>query len=548
MRAIPACQSEGRWLTTHMTPYRVLVSDPVSEKGIEALRQADGIEVDVQTGLAPDKLLEIIGQYHGLVVRSQTKVTPEVFAAAENLRVIGRAGVGVDNIDRAAATDHGVVVMNTPGGNTVSTAEHAFSLMLSLARRIPQAHASMTAGKFDRKSFTGVELSGKRLAVLGMGRIGTEFAKRAQAFGMRIVAYDPFLTDARAKSLKVELAETPAQALTGADVVTLHVPLTDDTRHILDRERIGLMNPGAIIVNCARGGLVDEAAARELYDSGHLGGIALDVYETEPPAEDFPLRGLDRVVLTPHLGASTAEAQESVGIEVARQVRDFLLTGEIRNAVNMPNLDSSTLESVGRYLDLAESLGKLLSKIAPAQRDAVRVSYLGPVAELDTELITRSVLKGYLAEAHQAASVNLVNVHALAQSHGLRITESTVALKTNCNELLEVSAIKGDEVYTVAGTFFGRSARLVHIAGHHVETNTKGRFLFVENDDRPGIVGTIGTALGDASVNIANMALSRAEDRSRAVAVIEVDAEPPASLLKQLRETPGIVRVISFEL
>ena len=531
-----------------MSNYRVLVSDPVSEKGVQALKEADGIEVDVNTGLAPEQLLKIIGDYHGLVVRSQTKVTPEVFAAAKNLKVIGRAGVGVDNIDRTAATDNGVVVMNTPSGNTVSTAEHAFSLMLSLARRIPQAHATMIDGKFDRKSFQGVEVNGKRLAVLGMGRIGTEFAKRAQAFGMQVVAFDPFLTAARAKSLKVELAETPDQALTGADVVTLHVPLTDDTRHILNRERIALMNQGALIINCARGGLVDEAAAREHYDAGQLGGIALDVYETEPPTADFPLWGCDRVVFTPHLGASTAEAQENVGIEVAMQVRDFLLTGEIRNAVNMPNLDSKTLESVGRYLDLAESLGKLISRIAPSQCDAVRVSYLGPVSELDTELITRTVLKGYLASAHNASEVNLVNAPALAKLHGLRITESTVALKTNCNELIEVSAIKGDEVCTVAGTFFGSAARLVHIAGHHVETNTKGHFLFVENDDRPGIVGTIGTTLGEASVNIANMALSRNEDRTRAVTVIEVDAEPPAAMLTQLRETPGIVRVISFEL
>jgi len=533
---------------TRMPSYRVLVSDPVSEKGVQALKDAPGIEVDVNTGLAPEALLEIIGDYHGLVVRSQTKVTPEVFAAAKNLKVIGRAGVGVDNIDRSAATDHGVVVMNTPSGNTISTAEHAFSLMLSLARRIPQAHASMVAGKFDRKSFTGVEVCGKRLAVLGMGRIGTEFAKRAQAFGMEVVAFDPFLTAARAKSLKIELAETPDEALTGADVVTLHVPLTDDTRHLLNRERLSLMNPGALIVNCARGGLVDEAAARELFDSGHLGGIALDVYETEPPTAEFPLWGVDHAVFTPHLGASTAEAQENVGIEVAEQVRDFLVTGEIRNAVNMPNLDSRTLESVGRYLDLAESLGKLLSKIAPAQSDSVRVSYLGPVSELDTELITRTVLKGYLASAHQDSEVNLVNAPTLAKNHGIRVTESTVALKTNCNELLEVAAIKGDEVCTVAGTFFGSSARLVHIAGHHVETNTKGRFLFVENDDRPGIVGTLGTALGDAAVNIANMALSRTDDRDRAVTVIEVDAEPPTDLLNKLRETPGIIRVISFEL
>jgi D-3-phosphoglycerate dehydrogenase len=531
-----------------MATFRVLVSDPISEKGVDALRSAPEISVDVNTGLKPDELLKIIGDYHGLVIRSETKVTPEVFAAAKNLKAIGRAGVGVDNIDRSAATDHGVVVMNTPSGNTISTAEHAFALMLSLARNIGQAHGSMIAGKWDRKTLSGVEMFGKRLAILGMGRIGTEFAKRAQAFGMTVVAYDPFLTAARAQSLKVELAESAAIALTGADVVTLHIPLTPDTKHVLDAERIALMNKGALIVNCARGGLVDEAAAKASIDAGHLGGIALDVYEVEPPPADFPLFSVKKCVFTPHLGASTAEAQENVGIEVAHQVKNFLLSGEIVNAVNMPNLDSRTLESVGPYLDLAESLGKLLSKIAPAQCDAIRVSYLGPVSELDTELITRKVLTGYLSAAHNEAQVNLINAPAIAKSHGISVTESTVALATNCAELIEVSAVKSNEVCTVAGTFFGKSARIVHIAGHYVETNPTGKFLFVENDDRPGIVGTIGTSLGSASVNIANMALSRTSDRQRAVTVIEVDTEPPAELLAQLRATPGIIRVLSFEL
>ncbi|KAB2640676.1 MAG: phosphoglycerate dehydrogenase [Verrucomicrobia bacterium] len=531
-----------------MPTYRVLVSDPISEKGVAALRATPELAVDVKTGLKPEELLAIIGEYHGLVIRSQTKVTPAVFAAAKNLKAIGRAGVGVDNIDRASATEHGVVVMNTPSGNTISTAEHAFTLMLALARNIPQAHASIIAGKWDRKSFEGIELHGKRLAIIGMGRIGTEFAKRAQAFGMIVVAYDPFLTATRAQSLKVELAESANDALRAADVVTLHIPLTPETKHLLNAERIGLMNPGALIINCARGGLVDEAAARAQLDAGHLAGIALDVYETEPPTAEFPLLDAKKCVFTPHLGASTAEAQENVGTEVAYQIRDFLVSGEVRNAVNMPNLDSLTLESVGPYLNLANSLGKLLSKIAPEQCAALRVSYLGPVSELDTELITRTVLTGYLASAHNQAQVNLVNAPAIAKAHGIDVSEATTALATNCTELIEVSAIKGNDICTVAGTFFGSSARIVHIAGHFVETNPRGRFLFVENDDRPGIVGTVGTSLGNAAVNIANMALSRTSDRSRAVTVIEVDSEPPASLLAQLRGTPGILRVLSFEL
>jgi D-3-phosphoglycerate dehydrogenase / 2-oxoglutarate reductase len=531
-----------------MATYRVLVSDPISEKGVDALRSSPEISVDVNTGLKPEELLKIIGDYHGLVVRSETKVTPEVFAAAKNLKSIGRAGVGVDNINLPAATDHGVVVMNTPSGNTISTAEHAFALMLSLARNVGQAHHSMISGRWDRKTLQGVEMFGKRLAILGMGRIGTEFAKRAQAFGMTVVAFDPFLTAARAQSLKVELAETAADALTGADVVTLHIPMTPETKHILNAERIALMNPGALIVNCARGGLVDEAAAKASIDAGHLAGIALDVYEVEPPPADFPLFSAKKAVFTPHLGASTAEAQENVGIEVAHQVKNFLTSGEIVNAVNMPNLDSRTLESVGPYLELADSLGKLLSKIAPAQCDGIRVSYLGPVSELDTELITRKVLTGYLGAAHHEAQVNLINAPAVAKAHGIRVSEATVALATNATELIEVSAIKGDEVCTVAGTFYGSSARIVHIAGHNVETNPTGRFLFVENDDRPGIVGTIGTTLGSASVNIANMALSRNPGEKKAVTVIEVDTEPSSELLEKLRSTPGILRVLSFEL
>jgi D-3-phosphoglycerate dehydrogenase len=531
-----------------MANYRVLVADPISEKGVEALAAAPEISVDVKTGLSPAELLSIIGDYHGLVVRSQTKATAEVIAAAKNLKAIGRAGVGVDNIDRQAATDHGVVVMNTPSGNTISTAEQAFTLMLSLARNIPQAHASVIAGKWDRKSFEGVEMFGKKLTIIGMGRIGTEFAKRAQAFGMVVTAYDPFLTAARAQSLKVELAETVDQALTGADVVTLHVPLTDESKHIINAARIALLNRGALVVNCARGGLVDEKAAYDAIQSGQLGGIALDVYETEPPAADHPLFGVKKAVFTPHLGASTAEAQENVGIEVAHQVRDFLVTGEIRNAVNMPNLDARTIQQVGKYLTLAESLGKLLARIGPAQADTIRASYLGPVSELDTELITRSILTGYLGSAHNEAQVNLVNAPAIAKAFGLGVTESTVALATNCTELIEVSAIRGDEVCTVAGTFHGTEARIVHISGHNVETSPNGLFLFVENDDRPGIVGTIGTALGVASVNIANMALSRTSDRSKAVTVIEVDSELPASLLESLRSTAGILRVLSFAL
>lgn len=534
-----------------MATYRVLVSDPISDKGVEALAAAPEISVDVNTGLKPEQLLKIIGDYHGLVVRSETKVTAEVLAAATNLKAIGRAGVGVDNIDRKAATDHGVIVMNTPTGNTISTAEHAFTLMLSAARNVGPAHAGVLKGDFKaaRKAYQGIELNTKRLAILGMGRIGTEFAKRAQAFNMTVVAYDPFLTQARADELKVELAKTPDDALKGADVVTLHVPLTADTNHILNTERLALMNKGALVINCARGGLIDEAALKAAIDSGHIAGCALDVFEVEPPPNDHPLFELNKhVVFTPHLGASTNEAQENVGIQVAEQLRDFFVTGEIRNAINMPSLDAAALAAVGPYLDLAGALGKLLAKLGPENPDSLRVSYHGELAKKDTGLVSRTALTSLLEASRPDGQVNIVNAPAIATQLGLDLTESTINAKTEFNELVVAELRKGDARYRVAGTIIGRSPRIVEIDHLYVDCNIKGRFLFVENDDRPGIVGVVGTALGDAGVNIANMDLSRTADRTRALTVIEVDSEPPSSLLEKLRSTPGILRVLTLDL
>jgi D-3-phosphoglycerate dehydrogenase / 2-oxoglutarate reductase len=534
-----------------MATYRVLVSDPISEKGVEALRSAPGISVDVNTGLKPEELLKIIGDYHGLVVRSETKVTAEVLAVAKNLKAIGRAGVGVDNIDRQAATDHGVIVMNTPTGNTISTAEHAFTLMLSAARNIAPAHSAVLKGNFKaaRKAYQGIELNTKRLAVLGMGRIGTEFAKRAQAFNMTVVAYDPFLSQARADELKVELAATPDIALTGADVVTLHVPLTSETNHILNAERLALMNKGAIVVNCARGGLIDETALKAAIDSGHIAGCALDVFEIEPPPNDHPLFSLDKhVALTPHLGASTNEAQENVGIQVAEQLRDFFVTGEIRNAINMPSLDAAALAAVGPYLEIARALGKLLVKVGPDNPDSLRVSYHGSLAKKDTSLISRTALTALLEASRPDGQVNIVNAPAIAASLGLDMVESTINAQTEFNELLVAELRKGDTRFRVAGTIIGRSPKIVEIDHLYVDCHITGRFLFVENDDRPGIVGVLGTALGAAGVNIANMDLSRTSDHKRAVTIIEVDSEPPAALLENLRATPGIIRVLGFEL
>ena len=491
------------------------------------------MDVTVKTGLKEDQLIEIIPQFSALVVRSQTKVTAKVIEAATLLKVIGRAGVGVDNVDVDAATRRGVIVMNTPGGNTISTAEHSFSLLMSLARKIPQAHASIVAGKWDRKSFEGVELYDKTLGVLGMGRIGTEVARRAMAFGMRVLAYDPYLSASRARSLQVELVEHLEEILPRADFITMHMPATAETHHMLDAARLAKTKKGVRIINCARGGLVDEAALFDALKSGQVGGAALDVYEKEPPPADFPLRDLPNVVLTPHLGASTAEAQESVGIEIAQAIRAALLQGEIRNAVNMPTIDARTLEIIGPYLVLGEKLGRLLSQIAPKRCERLNINYSGKVAEVDTAAVTRSVLKGYLFAA-AGKEVNQVNAPALAAGLGINVTESRLSAPGDFTELIELSAGCGGEAVSVAGTYFGSTARVVKINNRHVEARPEGVLLILENRDRPGIVGMLGSVLGGSGVNIAGMSLSRNEAGGEAITVLNLDTPPKAEVIAKL--------------
>ncbi|MDB4353717.1 phosphoglycerate dehydrogenase [Akkermansiaceae bacterium] len=532
-------------------PSRVLVSDPISQKGVDLLNAHPDITADFKVGLSPEELISIIGEYDALVVRSQTKVTPDVLTAATKLKAIGRAGVGVDNIDRDAANSHGVIVMNTPTGNTISTAEHAFTLMCATARNIAPGHASVISGDFKagRKANQGIELNGKTLAVIGMGRIGSEFAKRAQAFNMKIVAYDPFLTQSRADEMKVRLAATPAEALTGADVVTLHVPLTDDTKHIINAERLALMNQGALVINCARGGLIDEEALKAAIDSSHIAGCGLDVFEEEPPSADHPLFNLKKhIAFTPHLGASTNEAQENVGIQVAEQIRDFCATGEIRNAINMPSLDATALSELGAYLDIAKALGKLLAKLGPANPDSLRVSYHGPLAEKDTALISRSVLTAFLEAARCDGQVNIVNAPSVAKEMGLNLTESTINAKTEYSELLIAELSKGDKRYRVSGTMVGKSARVVEINKLYVDTNIVGNFLIVLNDDRPGIVGAIGTTLGNAQSNIANLSLARNSQENNALTVIELDAPVSQEVMTALRDTPGVTHATGVTL
>lgn len=525
-------------------PSRVLVSDPISEKGVELLNAHPDITADFKVGLSPEELLSIIGEYDALIVRSQTKVTPEIFAAATKLKAVGRAGVGVDNINRDAANSHGVIVMNTPTGNTISTAEHAFTLMCATARNIALGHAGVVDGNFKsaRKAYQGIELHGKTLAVIGMGRIGSEFTKRAQAFNMKVVAFDPFLTQSRADEMKVSLASTPDEALTGADVVTLHVPMTDETRHILNAERLSLMNQGALVINCARGGLIDEVALKAAIDTGHIAGCGLDVFEDEPPSAEHPLFTLEKhISFTPHLGASTNEAQENVGIQVAEQIRDFCATGEIRNAINMPSMDAAALNELGCYIDIASGLGKLLAKIGPDNPDSLRISYHGPISKKDTALISRSVLTSFLEAARSDGQVNIVNSPAIAKEMGLETIESTINAATEYSELVIAELKKGDVSYRVSGTVIGKSPRIVEIDKLYVDINIRGHFLVVKNDDRPGMVGVIGTELGNAKANIANLSLARNSSEGSALTVIELDAPLEISVMSKIRDTEGVI-------
>ena len=524
-----------------MEKKKVLVADPISEKGIADLQACPSLDVVVQIGIKPEELLATVHEYEGIAVRSQTKITAAVLEKATRLKAVGRAGVGVDNIDVQAANKHGVIVMNTPGGNTVSTAEHAFSLMMSLARHIPQAHASMVAGKWDRKNYEGVELNGKTLAILGMGRIGTEFARRAMAFGMRVVAYDPYLSPSRAQILRVELMQTVEEAVADADFITMHMPLTKETKYLLNGERLAKCKKGVRIINCARGGLVEEAALVEALKSGHVAGAALDVYETEPPAKDHPILSLPNVVLTPHLGASTAEAQENVGIEVAQLLKDALVDGIVANAVNMPSVDRKTLDAIGPYLTFAETLGRLAAQLAPRQPEVLRVNYSGKVGEGDTTLISRAVLKGYLEVACSEGAVNWVNAPGVAESMGLRLTESRLATPADFTELIEVTAGSGDQRASVAGTFFGRNPRIVGINGRRIEAYPEGTLIIYENRDQPGIVGAIGTLLGKHNVNIANMSLSRDITGGVALTVLNVDGMVGDEVLAELTRHPAIL-------
>ena len=521
---------------------KILVADPISERGVEMLRQNPSFQVDVNTGLKEDQLCQIIGEYDALIVRSQTKVTKRVLEAAKKLRVVGRAGVGVDNVDVDAATRRGVIVMNTPGGNTISTAEHTFSMMMGLARKIPQAHMSMKAGKWDRKSFEGVELYNKTLGIIGMGRIGTEVARRAIAFGMRVLAHDPFLSLGRAKAMQVEVVELD-DLYARSDFITVHVPMTDQTRGMINKDSIAKMRDGVRLINCARGGIINEKDLHDAIKSGKVAGAAIDVYEQEPP-KDSPLLGVDAVVMTPHLGASTQEAQESVGVEVAEQIADVLAGGTIRNAVNMPTIDAKVLAVLQPYLTFGEKMGRLLAQIAPQRIERLVIEFCGKAGELESGPISRAVLKGFL-ESAQGGDVNYVNAPVIAQTLGLRVSEVKSSEPIDYAELINVRAFVDGQTASLSGTFYGsmNNPRIVRIDDVPTEAVPNGVLFIMSNKDRPGIVGWIGTIMGKHGVNIASMSLGRDKEGGQALTVLNLDSAPSDALLAEIKADKDIFNV-----
>ncbi|MBW2294330.1 MAG: phosphoglycerate dehydrogenase, partial [Deltaproteobacteria bacterium] len=524
----------------------VLVSDNLAAEGLEVFRQARGIEVIEKPGLSPGELLELIGDVEGLAIRSNTKVTKDVIEAADKLRVIGRAGIGVDNVDVAAATARGIAVLNTPEGNNITTAEHAIALLVSLARHIPQATASMKAGKWEKKKFQGIELYNRTLAVIGLGNIGRIVALRGKALGMKVVAYDPYTTAERARQLDIELLEDFDEVLSRADAITVHVPKTKDTIGLLGRDSFAKARKGLLVINAARGGIVDEEALLEALESGQVGGAALDVFVEEPPPKDHPLLNHERVICTPHLGASTEQAQINVSVAVAEQICDYLLNDVVRNAINVPSISPELLGEVGPYLRLAEKLGRFQGQLCPGAIDQVEVEYAGEVADLNVAPITIAVLKGILESVREG--VNMVNAPSVAQEIGLKVIESKVTLPKDFASLVTVR-VRGCEDRLIAGTIFhGGQPRIVRIDDFMLEAIPEGPTIFIQNHDEAGVVGNVGNILGAGGLNISRMQLALVPERKQAAMLVNVDDCPSEEIMEQLRQSPHMITAQLVEL
>jgi D-3-phosphoglycerate dehydrogenase len=519
---------------------KILVTDSLAPQGLQVFEHADGFEVDVRLGLKPDELKKICANYDGWVIRSGTKITAELIEAAKNLKVIGRAGVGFENIDVDAASKKGVVVMNTPGGNNVTTGEHTISLMMALARHIPQAVASLKSGNWDRNKFVGMEVCNKTVGVIGLGNVGRIVAERAAGLKMKVIGYDPFIPPETIARLGVEPATLDA-IFGKSDFITVHVPLTPETQGLINRDAFGKMKTGVRIINCARGGIVDEQDLAEAIRDGKVAGAALDVYVEEPPGPDHPLIKMDQVITTPHLGASTDEAQLNVAIAVAEQMVDFLTKGVVRYAVNVPSVSPELLEILRPYLTLAEKLGSLHVQMAGSLPKEVQVEYRGDVTQYNVAPLTLAVLKGLLTPVMESG-VNYVNAPLVARERGIQVVESKGERSGDFASSITVKAKTNKQDLEVEGAIFGsKYPRIVRINNFYLEAVPEGYILILHNKDVPGVVGTVGTLLGKNGINIAGMELGRTVKGGKAISLIHVDDAVPKETMKELRSRPEIV-------
>ena len=524
---------------------KVLVSDMLGEIGIDMFRQEEGIDVDVKTGLAPDELKAIIGEYDGLVIRSATKVTEDLLAAAGNLKVVGRAGIGLDNVDIPAASKHGVVVMNTPGGNVITTAEHAIAMILSLTRNIPEGTASLKAGRWDKKKLQGREIFNKVLGVIGFGNIGSIVANRARGLKMKVMVYDPFVAPdmiEKAGFEFVKLDELYAQA----DYITIHVPKLKDTLGFLNKAAFDKMKDGVMVINCARGGIVDEVDLYEAMKSGKVAGAALDVFETEPPG-DSPLLELDRLICTPHLGASTREAQTNVAVAVAGQIIDYLKNGTILNAVNVPSVTGELLEKLGPFLSIADKIGCLQSQLISGPLKEVVIEYVGDFQGLDLSPVTTAALRGLLLPVVKD-DVNFVNARIIAKERGMKVTETETADSDEYINLITVKVVTTEVTSTVSGTIFGKNdPRIVRINSFRLEMVPTGHLGLIYNIDRPGSIGEIGTTLGRHNINIGRMQVGQEEEGENNIIFLCTDTPIPDDVFEELRGLDSVKTAIPLE-
>ncbi|MFK7755048.1 MAG: phosphoglycerate dehydrogenase [Sedimentitalea sp.] len=514
---------------------KVLVSDKLSPTAVQIFRDR-GIDVDFEPDLGKDKdrLAEVIGQYDGLAIRSATKVTETILRNADNLKVVGRAGIGTDNVDKDAASKKGVIVMNTPFGNMITTAEHAIAMMFAVARQIPEASASTHGGKWEKSKFMGVELTGKTLGVIGAGNIGGIVCDRARGLKMKVLAYDPFLGEEKAEKMGVEKVELD-DLLTRADCITLHVPFTEQTKNILSAEALAKTKKGVRIINCARGGLVDEAALAELLKSGHVAGAAFDVFAQEPATEN-PLFNLPNVVCTPHLGAATTEAQENVALQVAEQMSDYLLTGAVSNALNMPSVTAEEAKVMGPWVSLSGHLGAFIGQMTDEPIKAINILYDGSVAHMNLEALNCAVIAGIMKKANP--DVNMVSAPVIAKERGIQISTTNQDKSGAFDGYVKVTVVTAKRERSVAGTVFSDSKpRFIQIKGINIDAEIGRNMLYTTNEDVPGIIGTLGQTMGENGVNIANFTLGRAEAGGEAIALLYVDDQVPAPVLGMLEDT-----------